>query len=178
MTNEITSNVVATNSKFVVTPEQRAAATRATLKGETLYFVKSAHTEGVEYTVRVLKVNGKSYLTCTCLAGEKGFHCWHKRAALADAAEVKALHKEQMASPMDVTDRFEYPGNGPRITSFRVEQNGKTFVVLLYGSGMKSCECELYERSMSCEHIVCAVNFEQQFHEEVAMHALDVRTGF
>jgi hypothetical protein len=74
---------------FHVTPEQLDKATR----------VLDCHTGKVFYQVQSQSEPGKVYevqynaeykrLTCTCLAGEAGFGCWHRRAALAAMYEYR-----------------------------------------------------------------------------------------
>lgn len=51
--------------------------------------------EPIEYTVKALKINGKWRVTCDCKAGNEGRNCWHKRAAQAAEAELKAAMAEQ-----------------------------------------------------------------------------------
>ena len=49
----------------------------------------------IEYSVKAIKVNGKWHITCDCKAGNEGRNCWHKRAAMAAEAELKAAMVEQ-----------------------------------------------------------------------------------
>ncbi len=76
-----------------VTREQLNACSRIIYENthEVFYRVKSAHTND-EYTVRWHREehDGGGRLTCTCRAGQEGIACWHKRAALAHDAWVKA----------------------------------------------------------------------------------------
>ena len=51
----------------------------------------------IEYTVKAIFRQNKWRVTCNCKAGNEGRMCWHKRAAMAAAAEEKAAMAEQVA---------------------------------------------------------------------------------
>jgi hypothetical protein len=87
MTQVFTANQIA--SRFTVTEAQMDKATRIVegATGHVFYQVKSQSVEGQIYEVRFNRQFRR--LTCTCKAGQEGFGCWHKRAAMASAAEYK-----------------------------------------------------------------------------------------
>lgn len=74
---------------FHVTQEQIDKATRVLdcRSGKIFYQVESQSEAGKFY---VVKYNSEyKRLTCTCLAGQSGFGCWHRRAALANMYEYR-----------------------------------------------------------------------------------------
>lgn len=81
-------------SHFNVTFEQVDKAHRVinlnVIPPQVYYQVESAHNP-IEYTVIFDRVH--SCLTCTCKAGQNGIPCWHKRAALAHAAEYRLFQR-------------------------------------------------------------------------------------
>ena len=68
-------------------------------KHQVFYQVESASEAGVEYVVYFDKV--LKHLVCNCKAGQQGIPCWHKRAAVAHAEEIRreriALQERDMA---------------------------------------------------------------------------------
>jgi hypothetical protein len=58
---------------------------------QVYYQVESAQNTGDEYVVIFDRVH--HCLTCTCKAGQNGIPCWHKRAALAHAAEYRLFQR-------------------------------------------------------------------------------------
>lgn len=75
---------------YHVTPEQIDKASRIIdmSTGKVFYQVKSQSDPTQEpYEVRYNAQYKR--LTCTCLAGQSGFGCWHRRAALAAMYEYR-----------------------------------------------------------------------------------------
>ncbi len=80
---------------YHVTEAQIAAAHRFINEQthQVIFKVESQTTVGVEYTVFYNRV--RKSLDCTCKAAGNGIGCWHRRAALAAAAEYRQEIRER-----------------------------------------------------------------------------------
>ena len=87
-----------------VTPEQIGACTKV-FDGAGIPFYKVVNSKAecdeqghlIEYSVKAIFKGGQWHLTCDCKAGQDGRLCWHKRAAMAAAAEERHAMAEQAA---------------------------------------------------------------------------------
>lgn len=87
--------------RFHVTVEQMDKATRL-VDGDdkTFYQVESQSERGRLYEVRYHA--DRRLLSCTCKAGQEGYGCWHRRAALAvDYQERQYRNAQALASAGD-----------------------------------------------------------------------------
>jgi SWIM zinc finger len=103
----VTSIQITAITQYNITIEQLDRATKI-IDGNTVFYqIDSQTNPGTSYNVRFNHQFG--CLTCTCLAGQQGIPCWHKRAALAaNELDKERVRRERQTEQAVVEATEEY----------------------------------------------------------------------
>jgi hypothetical protein len=109
---------------------------------EVFYKVQSERDPDTEYEVRAVRKEGRTYLTCTCPAGQDGAaSCKHRRWAKAHADLYKQF-QQRMQAPIEIVESYPIPKSATVL--YTLEQAGTRYEVLRYGNGCLTCNCKAF----------------------------------